>query len=277
MKKEYATWSPWATGCYNPQGVSRMDEAEWFKCSEPPQMLQYLESKFGDRKFRLYLCGGCRQISHLFFCPKSAAAIEVGERFSEQKATLEELEAAEWDAESPTFGFEFESNGIMPADSLARRRIVPRLIKMGMLTEAALSNSEWKLQEIDRRKLVAAAYLAYYCVALPDLNKRCWDIPFFARVNWPGRWLADCVFGNPFHDIQMDKSWVGLASVDLAVAAYERRQSSGLLEPAYLSTLANELEKNGCDDRQILSHLRGQSLHVLGCWVLDLILGKKGT
>jgi len=38
--------------------------------------------------------------------------------------------------------------------------------------------------------------------------------------------------------------------------------------------LANELEKGGCDNEEILGHCRGPRVHVRGCWVVDLVLGK---
>jgi hypothetical protein len=40
--------------------------------------------------------------------------------------------------------------------------------------------------------------------------------------------------------------------------------------------LADALEDSGCADQGILGHLRGQEqVHVRGCWVVDLLLGKE--
>src|SRR5262245_17808117 len=62
----------------------------------------------------------------------------------------------------------------------------------------------------------------------------------------------------------------------LAEAAYEARAlPSGHLESARLAVLADALEDAGCSDADVLSHLRARGLHVLGCWALDLILGKE--
>jgi hypothetical protein len=38
--------------------------------------------------------------------------------------------------------------------------------------------------------------------------------------------------------------------------------------------LADALEDAGCADAGILAHLRSLGPHVLGCWALDLVLGK---
>jgi hypothetical protein len=42
-----------------------------------------------------------------------------------------------------------------------------------------------------------------------------------------------------------------------------------------LPVLADALEDAGCTDRDILEHCRSGGEHVLGCWVVDLLLGKE--
>ena len=37
---------------------------------------------------------------------------------------------------------------------------------------------------------------------------------------------------------------------------------------------AEVLEEAGCDNEEILAHLRGEGPHVRGCWVVDAVLGK---
>jgi hypothetical protein len=41
-----------------------------------------------------------------------------------------------------------------------------------------------------------------------------------------------------------------------------------------LAVLADALEDAGCDNADLLWHLRGPGVHVRGCWVVDLLLGK---
>ena len=63
--------------------------------------------------------------------------------------------------------------------------------------------------------------------------------------------------------------------VSLAPAAYDDRTlPAGTLDPDRLAVLADALEEAGCDNDDLLSHVRGPGPHVRGCWVVDLLLGK---
>ena len=42
-----------------------------------------------------------------------------------------------------------------------------------------------------------------------------------------------------------------------------------------MPVLADALEEAGCQDAIILNHCREPGGHVRGCWVVDLLLGKK--
>lgn len=53
------------------------------------------------------------------------------------------------------------------------------------------------------------------------------------------------------------------------------RINDGTLDPVRLAILADALEEASCNNREILDHLRNNAVHVRGCWVLDLVLGKE--
>ena len=42
-----------------------------------------------------------------------------------------------------------------------------------------------------------------------------------------------------------------------------------------LPALADALEEAGCAEAAVLGHCRGGGEHARGCWVLDLLLGKR--
>ena len=77
------------------------------------------------------------------------------------------------------------------------------------------------------------------------------------------------IFGNPFRPIEFHPSWRSETAVTLASAIYEERAFDRM------SILADALEEAGCDHAEMLTHCRGSGPHVRGCWVVDLVLGKK--
>jgi hypothetical protein len=85
------------------------------------------------------------------------------------------------------------------------------------------------------------------------------------------------IFGLPhFRPVPLDPAWRTPTVAAVARAAYEERHlPSGHLDPAHLAVLADALEDAGCNQAELLGHLRGPGPHVRGCWALDLILGKE--
>jgi hypothetical protein len=92
------------------------------------------------------------------------------------------------------------------------------------------------------------------------------------------RLLRDIV-GDPFRPLPALApllSWGDEVIPRLARAAYEERVlPEGTLDATRLAILADALEDAGCDNKEILSHLREQGqVHVRGCWALDAVLGR---
>jgi hypothetical protein len=84
--------------------------------------------------------------------------------------------------------------------------------------------------------------------------------------------LLHCLFGNPFRPVTLDPSW--LKWNDGTV----RRIAEGIYEQrafGRLPILHDALLDAGCDNEQLLAHLRAPGPHVRGCWALDLLLGKQ--
>ena len=82
------------------------------------------------------------------------------------------------------------------------------------------------------------------------------------------RLLHDLI-GNPFRPAAVDPRWLTSTARDLARTIYEDRAFDRL------PILADALEEAGCDNADVLTHLRGDGPHVRGCWALDLVLGKE--
>ncbi len=77
------------------------------------------------------------------------------------------------------------------------------------------------------------------------------------------------IFGNPFRPVAFDPRWRSESAVALARTAYDTRDFT------LLPILADALEEAGCDHTDVLAHCRQpDAVHVRGCWVVDLVLGK---
>jgi hypothetical protein len=81
--------------------------------------------------------------------------------------------------------------------------------------------------------------------------------------------LARDIFGNPFRPVAFDPTWRTDIASRIASTMYESRNFSAM------PILADALEEAGCDSVDILLHCREPGTHVRGCWVVDLVLGKK--
>jgi hypothetical protein len=91
--------------------------------------------------------------------------------------------------------------------------------------------------------------------------------------------LRDLFGPLPFRPVPIDPAWLTRKDGTvrrLAEATYsERSLPAGHLDAARLGVLADALEDAGCSDADILNHCRAPGVHVRGCWVIDLVLGKE--
>ena len=80
--------------------------------------------------------------------------------------------------------------------------------------------------------------------------------------------IARDIFGNPFRPpVAFAPEWRTDTAVAIARQMYEVREFSAM------PILADARQDSGCDSDDILNHCRDGSIHVRGCWVLDLVLG----
>ena len=91
----------------------------------------------------------------------------------------------------------------------------------------------------------------------------------------PAHYLRD-IFGDIHHPPSFDTANATRDVLELANEAYhERPLPIGHLSLEKLSRLANTLEASGCNNDELIAHLRSEGPHVRGCWALDLILGNQ--
>jgi hypothetical protein len=228
-----------------------MTEDEWLACTDPEPMLAFLRGKTSDRKLRLFACACLRWAWGRLEDARSREAVEVSERYADGLANQEELAVARqraWEAHGGCW----------------------RPWRAGYYAAAAYAT--------DEAANLAAAYAAPYASsAFADAS--------ILLLGWRKRklWMQGVqsvmvrdLFRNRFHLVLISPAWQTPQAVALAQAAYDQRElPSGTLDTALLAIRADALEEAGCDDPDILAHCRQPSVHVRGCWAVDLLLGKE--
>ncbi len=230
-----------------------MTEHYWLFCGEPTPLLEFMKEKTSERKLRLFIVACCHRIPLQNLEEVSLKAIEVAERFADGTATEKELATA----------------------------------KNALIT--AYGCDPWSLQIIDPEYTpndwaAAAASCAVFPSACPGgtadtASHRAagasHDTTWKAELLWQAGIVRD-LFGNPFRPITISASWFTPSVLSLAKAAYDNHNlPSGTLHNERFAILADALEDAGCDNTSILNHCRQEDVHVRGCWLLDLLLGKQ--
>ena len=81
--------------------------------------------------------------------------------------------------------------------------------------------------------------------------------------------LRDIIGPRPGSAEHIDRPWFTVNVSGVAQAIYDERAFDRM------PILGDALEDAGCTDAAILEHCRGPGPHSRGCWVVDLLLGKK--
>lgn len=68
-----------------------MTEAEWWACTDPQRMLDFLKGKTSHRKLRLFACACYRRTWHLLTDERSRRGVEAAEQYAEGDIGEEEL------------------------------------------------------------------------------------------------------------------------------------------------------------------------------------------
>jgi hypothetical protein len=221
------------------------------RCSE----LLVVRADISDRKMRLFAVECCRAIAHLFA--------------DWQDEALRRIEAI---AESPKPWW--PCSGIRELDDLAGRRrrwTAWSWSSEWLQVEPALTAARWAILDVARwpeGKATAPAVLANVVAALVrSAGDGAEGSEDTHQLRFAG--LLREIAGNPFALATFDPAWRTTTASQLARCAYETRDF------LVLPILADALQDAGCDDEDLLGHLRDRdAAHVRGCWALDLVTGK---
>ena len=236
-----------------------MTEEEWWACADPTQMLEFLREKTSDRKLRLFAVASCISLWKLLPTKLCLNAITIAESVVDGLAKKTELKSLRAVFKEKT-RHSSRSAGAYHAVFTVARMLQPRAWNAaGMAMERAIYALTINTASGQANPLARAT-------AREGVRKQ-------EFVKYSG--LLRCIFGNPFRAISIGRADLTSTVTNLAAAAYEERAlPSGDLDIARLAILADAVEEAGCDNQEILGHLRGPGPHVRGCWALDLCLGR---
>jgi hypothetical protein len=244
-----------------------MTESDWLECTDPQPMLDFLRGKASDRKLRLFAVACCRSIMHLLTDNHiSRKTIEFAERFADEQATKNDLHGKAWGQPGMAFTVVHRQATVAAQESAS--------YAAGMVEQAARSlepetceawtnafSEAWPKYHLGEARQIADASMPTDWVNRGRSAKKEEEQRQLA-------FLRD-IFGNPFCPITFNPAWLTPAVKALAQTIYDDRAFD------QMPLLADALEKAGCAVPEILDHCRGPGVHVRGCWVIDLLLGKE--
>jgi hypothetical protein len=215
-----------------------MTEAEWVRASA--QELRDAVDDLDPRRQRLFGSACCRLLGNLLV-PPAPEALDVIERFADTGKTKVALRRARQALRAVRHNLPRAAPG----------RDVKGFWTLWAVEVAATENASGAAAEEAERALREDAGL------FEEVARR-W-------VYGPYRDIA----GFLFQPVAFPAAWRTDTAVQLAKGMYESRDFSAM------PILADALQDAGCDNDAILEHCRdADQLHVRGCWVVDLVLGK---
>lgn len=231
-----------------------MTEAEWLACTDPKPMLELLRDREYKRKVKLFCVACCWRLQQ-FLSEYSQQMLSAIEGSADIDSSLADASALSNDA-------------MAYADGLSYRVGSPEGCAHWLAASAV-----WQASESNAFQTSLDAALAIEC-SLEDPGTFNVSIPAPASSGNVAELVAQavllrCIFGPMlFRRVSLDSSWLTPSSKQFAQAIYDDRAFDRL------PILADALEEAGCTNADLLAHCREPGEHVLGCWVVDLLLGK---
>jgi hypothetical protein len=229
-----------------------MTEQEWLAITDPLFMLEFFR-RTTDRKLRLFAVACCRRVWGLLTDKRSRRAVDAAEQFAEGLISEEEFEKARWSAVDAYSAYSDQDDDT--PESLARVAAA----------DAACSVCWDDFHPTDEEEAYGAARATCRCL----LRAVAHTANDAAQQNSAQLALLRCIFRSPFRPVTIDPTLLTSNVVAIAQTIYDERTFDRL------PILADALEDAGCDNADVLNHCRQPGVHVRGCWVVDLVLGKE--
>jgi hypothetical protein len=221
-----------------------MTEAEWLAGGHVGELIDYLREtgRAGARRSRLYACALARLLWDGLGHDAHRRLVESAEAFADGRIPFGAL--AEARAVASGFPERYTAEGF------DGEKVCPGRVAFDAAREDAAAGAWW-----------AWGNAALVCEYLPQ-------VPGTGRIDLAG--ILRDIFGNPFRPVPFAAEWRTDTALALARQMYESRDFSAM------PILADALQDAGCDSDDVLNHCReAGAVHVRGCWVCDLVLGKE--
>jgi hypothetical protein len=238
----------------------------WLECTDPQPMLEFLARGASGRAMDLFKCACCRLLWDLLTDPRSRHGVLVAERHADGLVSQEEWDRVKHETLAVSEGFDF-SGPAGPHDPLDARHTA------AVVAYAATTVDFFSPRGIAQWTANALAGHAKVQAKAPPNSEQERAVADAARKQ---AYLEMCdilrdIFGNPFHPLTLDPDWL---TWNAGTAPRLARAISEDQAFDRLPILADALEEAGCTNLDLLIHCRQPGEHVLGCWLVDLVMGK---
>jgi hypothetical protein len=229
-----------------------MTEAEWLACETPDKMLWFIcghpdasklwagREKPTARKWRLLGVACCRRVWSLITEVECRRVVDVVEAYADGKVSEAELRSVA--AAAVDCGYRVDHDRLRHR-AYAATDALGRGVGLNATLEHSCScvvgHTAWAVGEEQSAEMQVQST------------------------------LIRCIFGNPFRPVAVQPSWLTSDVLALASGIYAERAFDRM------PILADCLQDANCLNEDILNHCRQPGEHVRGCWVVDLLLGKK--
>jgi hypothetical protein len=230
-----------------------VNEEDYLACTRVQPMLQHLEGRISDRKWRLFACALARRWWPQLLNARLRRAVEVAERFADGHAGEQELAEARGHVE--------------PVVMAASEFVAPAYL--AALAAAGESAAEAARAAAEASRRMAWSEAAYEGVPGADEER-------VVAAATAAETRAQCdllrhIAGNPFRPAAAPAAWLaanGGAVAKIARVIYDhgRREDFPILADALLDA--------GCTDEEWLAHCHTHD-HPRGCWLLDTLLRQR--
>ncbi|WP_238602657.1 hypothetical protein [Fimbriiglobus ruber] len=231
-----------------------MTEDEWLSCPDAVRSLPFVQPLANERQLRLLAAAFCRDMWPLLVDERSRAAVEALEALADGEIDFEKFVTYSEPARLASYQLTVQTRPVKWVQDEARVSASvavacsawPHFFGVGtVILHASRTMKKWSRSfHLSRHNQVQAC------------RKRQHQL------------LAD-LFGNPFHPVEVDSAWLTSTVVSLADGLYRDRAFDRL------PILADALQDAGCDNESVLTHCRSDGPHFRGCWVVDLVTGRR--